>query len=101
MAPNEYKMDTVKHHARSLLELKVLFVINEYGCNPSKGGLHCSNDTEGVGGPDFNEFIDKVVDTSRDVLYNLVDDLKIMWRTRSNFINLGYRVMSSPNHGKQ
>ena len=76
MAPNEYKMDTVKHHARSLLELKVLFVINEYGCNPSKGGLHCSNDTEGVGGPDFNEFIDKVVDTSRDVLYNLVEDLK-------------------------
>ena len=46
MAPKEYKMDTVKHHARSLLELKVLFVMNEYGCNPSKDGLHCSNDTD-------------------------------------------------------
>ena len=54
-------MDTDEHHARSLLQLKVLFVMNEYGCDPTKDGLHCSKDTESVGGPDFNEFINEAV----------------------------------------
>ena len=76
MAPKEYKMDTVKHHARSLLKLKVLFVMNQYGCDPEKGGLHCSNDTEGVGGQDFYDFIDPVVAASGKVLFNLVNNLR-------------------------